>query len=162
MAAHVLEGLDGRAEDPCTVASRDACVVETDGLAEIVESFVASYKRENDPVARVAIRSPNGYFSKGRLPESALSALDALSERTKAQDPAGIGVPPQTIRNVVQRRYSTVELRTADALVTAAGRPFAYYDGSLVVRPNPRVKGRVQSSCCGSVPASLNGSLSVR
>lgn len=164
-APRVLEGLDGRPEpvDPC-LAGRDPCVVETDGLASVVEDFVSDYVQKH-PVSRAPRRdATTGHFSiGGRLAEGAPRALDALSERTRQQDPAGLGVPASTIRNVVERRYQTVELRTADRLVVAAGALASYRDGTLHVKPNPRVKAGEKARCCGDLSgSSLNGSLSNR
>lgn len=158
----VLEGLDGNPEpeDSCATG-RDPCVVETEGLAGLLDEFVTEYVAAHDPVARAPSRDRNGHFSGGRSPEATLGALDALSERTREQDPFGIGVPARTIQNVVHRRYQVTELRTADALVAAARRPNAYHDGTLTVRANPRVKAGEKARCCG-VANSLNGSLSAR
>lgn len=151
MDGRVLEGLDGLPEqaDGCATASPlDPCVVETDGLAVVVEAFVASYGTRR---------------GCGGTEDVRLNALAALAERTRMQDPFGVGIPRQTVRNVAQRRYQTVELRTADAIVAAAGHPNAFHDGTLTVRPNPRAKRGQQATCCGSpAPSSLNGSLSMR
>lgn len=91
--------------------------------------------------------------------------LDELAQRTREMDPQGVGVTADTIRKLPERRHT--EYRIADAVVTAAGRPMAFYDGTIGVLtdgqvssgvvPNPRAPVTERARCCGGCDT-LNGS----
>lgn len=53
-----------------------------------------------------------------------------------------------TIRNVLEQRVSHTEMRTADAIVTAIGRPDLFHDGTLSIIPNPAASRQARSDCC--------------
>lgn len=127
---------------------RDPCVVETDGVAVVISRFVALYEREAAPACAQNLRSESGAFA-GRDPE-AITALDALAARTAEVDVAGVGVAKEKLRRLLERRYRTTELRIADLVVTAAGAPMAFYDGTISkVIPNPRSPKSERLLCCG-------------
>lgn len=135
-----------RAYDPAgmTATSRDGCVVETEPLAHLLRGFVTSWNRRHEPTA--------GRFSDRRsVAVRQVTAVEYLEQETiRHRQP----VPRATIQNIVAARYRTTELRVADALVTAIECPQAWYDGTLVVRPNPAAPKAVRASCCGG----FNGS----
>lgn len=117
---------------------RDPCAVETTGLAAVVASFVSEYGRRHRTMA---------------VGEDALTgAIQELVRRTMDIDPVGRGVSDKTIRSVLKGTYATTDLRTADALVTAARRPMAFHDGTLGVVQNERASAEVRKTCCGSGP----------
>jgi hypothetical protein len=62
---------------------------------------------------------------------------------------AETGLPRETVAAVVQRRSRTTALSVADRLVAAIGRPDAFHDGTLPVRPNPLAPRSVRTTCCG-------------
>ena len=126
--------------------ARDGCVVETEPLAHLVGGFVASWNRDRPPTG--------GRFSDRKARErrtevSTLGAVSWLADQTRRSDPSGLGIPPDTIQNVVSRRYRTTELRVADALVSAIGRPEVFHDGTLTIRPNPSASRAAREACCG-------------
>lgn len=107
-------------------AARDGCVVETESLSALLAGG-----------------------SRSR-------STAWLAEATRRQDPLGVGIPEATIENVVSARFRTTELRIADALVAAIGRPEAFHDGTLEVRPNPTASREARAACCGG---SLTGAV---
>jgi hypothetical protein len=110
---------------------RDGCVVDSAPLAAMIASFVARWGRE----------STGGRFTAaGAKTVSNVGAIAWLVSES--------GVAQNTIQNVAACRYRTVELRTADALVTALGQPEAFHDGTLTVRPNPIASREARASCC--------------
>jgi hypothetical protein len=124
---------------------RDGCVVITEGLADLLARFVEDWKRSRP--------STGGRFGDGVDDRNAVSTIGAvawLAAETRRNDPDGVGIPPDTIQNVVSRRYRTTELRVADALVTALGRPEVFHDGTLTILPNPSAPRAARDACCGS------------
>jgi hypothetical protein len=118
---------------------RDPCAVETRGLASVVASFVAEYGRRHKATSVVGEDVLTG-------------AIQELVRRTADIDPAGKGVSDKTIRSVLKGTYETTDLRTADALVTAARRPMAFHDGTLGVVRNHRAEATIRTTCCGGGP----------
>jgi hypothetical protein len=111
-------------------SDRDPCVVVTEGLATIVNAFVARHR------AQYPLTSP----------------YDEISARTYGE------VPPAAIRKVASRSYRMTEMRVADAIIAAVGRPDAFNNGELEVMGNPRVPAarRAAAGCCGG---SLTGTI---
>lgn len=71
------------------------------------------------------------------------SAVSWLAQQTS--------IPEGTIDNVVRRRRRTTELRTADALLAAIGKPEVFHTGEIVIKQNPMTR-----QCCDG--ATLTGS----
>lgn len=120
-------------------AARDECVVDSEPLAELVTGFVSSWSRSRPACSsRFAGR-------KGRVGSAApMSALDWLEAETK--------ISRGTISNLIGRpRNRTTELRVADALVAAIGRPEVFHDNTLTIRQNPYVNVKNRSCCSGSL-----------
>lgn len=123
--------------------ARDGCVVETEPLAVMVDSFVRDWNRSRPP-------SEGGKFERAgtrRQASPVIGAITWLSSET--------GIPRETIQAVARNRWRTTELRIADSLVTALGRPEVFHDGTLRVRPRIDTPANRQECCGGS--ESLNG-----
>lgn len=89
--------------------SRDVYVVEAAPLASLLQEFVTGQTQR-------------------RIATSRSHAIDKLVERTQQLDPSHRGVPLRTVENFLRTegpRYPTTDLRIADALLTAIGRPDA-------------------------------------
>lgn len=108
---------------------RDGCVVESRALSALLSSFIEEW-RKTRPI------EPSKRFARRAI--VAVSPIEYLSLET--------GIPERTIKNVVHCAYHTTELRIADPLVAAMGRPEVFYDGTLTVQPNPIFK---EDRCCG-------------
>lgn len=124
---------------------RDPCAVEASGLAAVLEEFVIEFGTRR------------GTSAGPSQQEVVTGAVEVLVRRTQDADLEGIGVSEKTIRSVLRGSYRTTELRTADALVTAARRTNAFHDGSLVIIPNPRAAAAVRGSCCGASGVGAGG-----
>ena len=120
--------------DQCrTTVARDGCVVASESLAEILLPFLDGWSRERPAVG--------GRFEAGsaqRTTVTYVTGAEWLARET--------GVPEKTIRGLASRdaetgrpkpRNPTTELRIADALVAAVGRPEVFHDGTLEVLKNP-------------------------
>lgn len=132
-------------------AARDGCVVATEPLSQLLSGFVADWNRTRPSTA--------GRFSSDRgrrreaEPEPDVSTVGAV-----AWVAAEAGLPKDTVQNVVAARYRTTELRVADPIVTAIGRPEAFHDGTLEIMPNPNAPAAARAACCGGSSDSLTGS----
>lgn len=125
--------------------ARDGCVVDTEPLSELVHGFVSRWNRDRP--------QRSGQFRK----RSAAPA--AAKEQQPDVDPIGAvawlaqetGLPRDTIQNIAARppRYRTTGLAIADSLVSALGRPEAFHDGTLSIRPNPNAPRAARAACCG-------------
>jgi hypothetical protein len=115
-----------------TVAARDGCVVDSAPLSSILGDFVEEWKRTRPADTR---------FSRNEIP--VVSPIEYLSLET--------GIPERTIKNVVKGAYRTTELRIADALVAAIGRPEVFHDGTLSPFENPLAdkETKARGECCG-------------
>lgn len=125
------------------MASRDGCVVDSQPLAGILIPFIDEWVRERP--------STGGRFERGARTEvESVTATGWLSQET--------GISERTIQNLTRRDESgspapqakTTELRIADPLVAAVGRPEVFYDGTLEIRENPLAKKNVRAACCSS------------
>jgi hypothetical protein len=113
---------------------RDGCVVDAGDLAVLLRGFVARWNVERSvTVGRFAGRDR-------RTDVSPVGALKWLSAET--------GLAEGTIENIVRGRNHSTELRIADALVVAIGRPYAFHDGTLTIRPNPSAPAAARAACC--------------
>lgn len=104
----------------------DPCVAETSGIQGPVRHYVDS----------------NGSLTGSGAP----GAVASLSERS--------GVAESTIWHVYRGDHRTTEVRIADALLGAIGRPDLFQ--LLQVRPNPAARPEVRRRCrrCGGPPRS--------
>lgn len=136
--------------------ARDGCVVEAAPLAVMVDGFVRDWNRTRPPAS--------SSFAEGgsRRQAPPVGAITWLARET--------GIPKPTIQNLIRPsgpRYRTVELRIADALVTALGCPEVLADGkwpknlggTLEIRPNPLASAEARAQCCGGSEESMNGAL---
>lgn len=137
-------------QDSCAKGERDGCVVDSEPLARVVTGFVSDWKR-----GRPSVGGQFGASQVRRVDVESTSALDWLSEAT--------GIPRGTIENLTVRgrdgklgRSRTTELRIADPIVAALGRPELFHDGTLEVKPNPHAKAKYRKACCGG---SLTGTV---
>lgn len=110
-------------------------MVPTDPLADVVKNFLHRWSVERP--------SNNGRFANGeaRTEVTFIGGAEWLAMET--------GVPRDKIQSITQRRQPMTELRIADALVSAIGRPDLL--GTLPVMPNPRASRAARESCCGSL-----------
>lgn len=130
---------------PDAPTARDGCVVPTEPLAAMIGSFVREWRRTR-PDTR-------GQFKPAASPGPVtLTAYDWLHLKT--------GVPKRSLENIAAGRYPTTELRVADLIVSAIGRPEAFYNGTLEVRPNPLAARAAQAACCGTPSFAGSGGLS--
>jgi hypothetical protein len=90
----------------------DPCVVETNSLADVIETALA----KRPEVGRVT---------------------DFLAERTRDADPVEEGVSIRAIKRVLKRERDWTELSVADQLLVAVRRVDALRDGSVEIVPNP-------------------------
>lgn len=122
--------------------ARDAFVVHTDSLSNLLHDFVSTWERSRG-------RQTGGTFATGNqrqeiVPIGPLSWLETESGISRHQignivrrDKEGNRLPPRT-------RFT--ELRVADSLVAAVGRPDAFYDGTLDVIENPHASQATRAS----------------
>lgn len=132
--------------------ARDGCVVPTEPLAAILGGFVTRWNRDRPSIG--------GKFTSAerRTEVTHVGAVAWIAEETRRNDPeGGVGIPQNTIENIVAGRYRTTELRVADAIVTAIGCPEVFHDGTLEIKPNPSASREARAACCGG---SLNGAVS--
>lgn len=126
--------------------ARDGCVVETAPLAALIDTFVQDWNRDRPP-------DEGGKFMNGgghREASPWVGALAWLAQETT--------ISLNTIDGVARARWQFTELRIADPIVTAIGRPEVFYDGdppTLPVRGNPLATLRL-----ARVPVSRAGRLS--
>lgn len=124
------------------MSERDGCLVDSAGLAGMVTQFVDAWKRDRPSTA-------GRFAGAARLERvEAVSAVAWLATES--------GLSEETVVTLKSGRRRAVELRDADALVSAIGRPDAFHDGTLRIRPNPRARPERRAECCSG---SLNGSL---
>lgn len=100
--------------------ARDTCVVHTEVLACLVESFI---------------------IKKGASCDQ--HPVTWLMERSRDGDPKGRGISFGKITQVLQREREFTDLSVADALLVAMGEMEALYDGTIEIFPNPARPG-----CC--------------
>lgn len=141
MAARFVEDVDGvlvpAPPDRTTTRSHDLYVVDAAPLAEALHGFVTGWSRTHPRDAAQQDRI------KARRPEvTPVSAVEWLTTES--------GIPAATIENFLRRdqstgrpapRYSTTDLRIADALLTAIDRPDMLHDEALNIRRRKRVRG---------------------
>lgn len=139
--ALTLNGERAHAEcvvDSCAQDKRDGCVVETAPLARAVTDFCKRWNVSRGPSA--------GEF--GTSPEqSSVGPVDYLADRTR--------IPKSTIQELTSKRCASetgrsrrTELRIADALVTAIGRPEMLHDGTLTIEGNRLAPKSLRAACC--------------
>lgn len=130
--------------DECkTVVSRDGCVVESESLAGVLGPFISSWTRDRPQTG--------GRYSAGveDTRDAAISMTATAWLSQEATRRCEVPVTERTIEGIVNGRSKATELRVADALVAAIGRPDLFYDGTLTVGPNPFAKPDAQRECCG-------------
>lgn len=123
---------------------RDGCIVRTAPLAAVVTGFIDDWKR-----TRPHSSNPGQKRRSGELPDTAYGAEEWLEYQTGCQ---GFPVSRDRIRLITRTSApKTTELRVADALVGAIGRPELFHDGTLEVEVNPRATLSAQRECerCG-------------
>lgn len=143
------EGLDGKPVGPDdstkTVRARDGCVVDSAPLAGLLLPFIDRWTQSRPATA-------GRFATGGNREQQPVTATGWLSAET--------GVSERTIQNIVKRDKDTgeskplartTELRIADALVAAVGRPEAFYDGTLEVRENPLADAQSRAACCKAI-----------
>jgi hypothetical protein len=116
----------------CWSVQLDDCVVETAPLAGIVTEFIDRWRKERP--------TPNsGRLNATEDDSIVMGAYEYLTEKSE--------IPVERIRSIqnAKRRQPVTELRVADALVAAAGRPEVFYDGTLTIRARDGSRG----DCCG-------------
>ena len=106
----------------------------------MVRSFVSEWNRTRP--------QDTGRFTEGGGSRSGgyLGAVAWLEMETSRM---GAPVSRDRIQSVMKMETRTTELRHADPLVQAIGHPFAFHDGTLQIRPNPRATARARAACCG-------------
>lgn len=119
----------------------------TGPLKAMLDDFVRGWERERPP-------NQSGRFGAGgsRTTVEFVSAVDWLADRT--------GISAEEIRNVRRARGRLTELRLADPLLAAIGRPDVLSaptgaQPELPIQANPAATRRAQQACCGG--GSLNG-----
>lgn len=127
--------------------AHDECVVDAEPLARILSDYIDRCERDRPPpIARYVGAAADPCY---------LDPVAWLAQES--------GVPLKTVRNLTRKtssgrrapRYSTTELRIADALVCAIGMPGALSPGGPL---QPRGRSpKHDGACCGG--SSLNGSL---
>jgi hypothetical protein len=121
------------------VADKDPCAVDTQPLSEMLQRYIADWERERPRKRQVTggtFAADGGRVDLGTVP---LGAINWLAQETR--------LPYSTISRIAAGGRRTTELRVADALVSAIGRPDAFYC-ELTVRPNPMAPADVRSRCC--------------
>jgi hypothetical protein len=130
----------------------DPCCVETAPLSRLIGDFASDWRATRRP-------RPNGYCARPSLwndePETTsvepilpYEWIAAEASHVLARD--GWALPAESVRKLRNpRRYPLAELRVADAIVAAIGEPGMFYDGTLVIFPNPRLPAIRAAECCG-------------
>lgn len=113
----------------------DGCLVPSEPFSEIVRDFVRSWNRERP--------QPGGQFGVERSVATPIRAIAWLA--------ATASLPEATVQNVYEARFRRIELRVADALATALGRPEIFYDPRVEgqVVQNPFADAAARAACCG-------------
>lgn len=122
------------------VAERDGCVVPTEPLAGLLGGFVTDWRRGREETRGRFARSTDAL----RTEVPAIRAIEWLAVET--------GIPEETINSVLRARRKTTELRIADALMMAIGRPDVFVDGdppTLPIMANRLASSRARAECCG-------------
>jgi hypothetical protein len=104
--------------------ARDAFVVHSDPLSTLLHGFVTSWEKSRP-------RETGGKFISGNRRQEIVPISPVAWLETES------GVSRHQISNILRRRTRFTELRVADSLVAAVGRPDAFYDGTLDVIENP-------------------------
>ena len=152
-----VEDVDGkRVPAPKTCAPRDSYVVCRGPVYEIYSAFVSDWNLHHEPDSgRYAANST-------RTSTSQVRAVEWLANETRRIDHRRRGIPEKSLNDLFRKtpegglRYPTLDLRTADLLLTAMDKP------DLIAR-DPRLQPQRRSSrvCCnGSLPDSLTGGFS--
>jgi hypothetical protein len=115
-------------ERPRSVRQRDPCVVPTPPLARLLCEFRDRWNRERPPYQAGRFRDDGG-----RSPAEFVNAVSWVA--------AEAGLPRYEVENVLKARTTATELRTADALLAAIGRPEALQDGTLPIVARSRRGG---------------------
>lgn len=156
----MVEDVDGRLiDDPVTVPARDAYVVCREPVAEVVGTFVTTWSRDHAPDG-----GRHAAFQE-RTKVTQVRAYEWLAEKTRQLDRVrDEGISEKSLASMFRRnpggdlRYQTLDLRTADLLLTAIGRHDLF--------PHPGVEGgdprlmpmrRGTRACCAK---SMTGTLS--
>lgn len=129
----LVEDLDGVMVPAATpvARSRDTYVVDAVPLATMLQAFVSNQTLRGRATSRA-------------------DAIGRLVETTRQHDPTHRGIPLRTVENFLRQdaagqpkppRYPTTDLRIADALLTAIGRPDALgRDPGDVLYPQRRTR----------------------
>lgn len=138
-----------------TATGRDGCAVETALLSPLVAFFVDVWQRDRP--------ATGGQFASGTAPRIVtITAYEWLE--------AAASVSQDMIEKIVRyrpdRRTTSpfVELRVADRLVSAIGRPDVFYDGApptLPIIPNPRASAQARAGCVRELAGCCGGSSSL-
>lgn len=145
MSDGLIEDVDGEMVSSCastSASSRDGCVVATEPLAIALGGFVRERNRRAVGGGRFA-----GRGTRTEVP--VVGAYEWLEQETRHHDPSGRGVTRKTIKRIVSGGSTVTELKVADLLVAAIGRPDLLYDGTLEVFANPRASRSARDACCG-------------
>lgn len=151
-----VEDIDGklvpkRSSD--AVPARDKYVVCREPVAEVVQSFISRWNQTHAP--------DNGRFAPNqrRTEITQVRAIEWISEETRQLDTVyARGVSEKTLQSLFRRRgpdaqmYKTIDLRTADLLLTAVGR------NDLIDGGDPRLTPQRRSSrtcCTGSLTGTV-------
>lgn len=127
---------------PRTTARTRRILEDVDGVLVDAESL-APRRRDPCVVDTDTLAALVGAFTS-TWTAGASNAITWLASRSSVSE--------KTIENIVSRRTLTTELRIADPIVAACGRPDLIHDGTIPVRPNPRLSERARAACCGSRP----------
>lgn len=127
---------------------RDYCVVSSEPLARMVNTFVSRWNQRHPP------ERPNQFTGRSEQGPAMVRAIDWLAAES--------GVSAGTIANLARPtpRFRTTELRIADRLLMAMDAPEALSDGTFgpdPIRPNPLAPAADRARCCGGSAGDLNG-----
>lgn len=130
----------------------DPCAVQTRPLARLITEYEHRWRRQRPNVTRRFAAPgdrPVPYLDPlEALAISARLPLDRLVAVRSRYDPHSKKSVAQILRLAGVLGGRTTELKVADTLVAALGRPEAFHDGTLHVLPNPEAPPAVRRGCC--------------